>query len=272
MTKAIRSWRQSRRFRATVRELKALSPRERPYVAAVLLAALALLPAAPAFAVGEILITHSKALAGNVTPGDTAGYPVTISRPGTFQLASNLFVAANKIGIQVTSPYVTIDLNGFLMQGSNVAWYGVTGGVNGVTIENGTIASFKFDGIHGTGKFWIAENVRSVGNGRDGIVLGQFALIRSSVVVENGRKGLVANLSSVIQGNTVSNNGDEGIYAPASAVVGNAINFNGSYGMDGNGTAGYSGNTLVGNNGGGGGHEAAFATQAHPNYCYGYCP
>ena len=28
MTKAIRSWRQSRRFRATVRELKALSPRE----------------------------------------------------------------------------------------------------------------------------------------------------------------------------------------------------------------------------------------------------
>ena len=28
MTQAIRSWRQTRRFRATVRELKALSPRE----------------------------------------------------------------------------------------------------------------------------------------------------------------------------------------------------------------------------------------------------
>jgi uncharacterized protein YjiS (DUF1127 family) len=28
MTKAIRSWRESRRFRAMVRELKALSPRE----------------------------------------------------------------------------------------------------------------------------------------------------------------------------------------------------------------------------------------------------
>jgi uncharacterized protein YjiS (DUF1127 family) len=28
MTQAIRSWRQSRRFRVTVRELKALSPRE----------------------------------------------------------------------------------------------------------------------------------------------------------------------------------------------------------------------------------------------------
>lgn len=28
MTKAIRSWRQTRRFRAIVRELKALSPRE----------------------------------------------------------------------------------------------------------------------------------------------------------------------------------------------------------------------------------------------------
>jgi hypothetical protein len=81
----------------------------RPYIPAALLAALPLLAFSPAFAAGEILITHAKALAGKVTPGDTAGYPVTISIPSTFELASNLFVAANKIGIQVTSPEVTID-------------------------------------------------------------------------------------------------------------------------------------------------------------------
>jgi hypothetical protein len=241
----------------------------RPCIAAALFAAVAFLPAAQAFAAGEILITHARANAGNVTPGDAPGYPVTISIPGKFQLASNLFVAANKIGIQVTSPYVTIDLNGFLMQGSNVAWYGVTGAVNGVTIENGTIAGFKFDGIHGSGKSWIVENMRSVENGRDGIVLGESALIRSSVAMENARKGIAVSFSSVIQGSTVSRNGDEGIYAPGSAIVGNAINFNVSYGLDGNGSAGYSGNTLVSNGPGG---EAAFATQAHPNYCYGYCP
>jgi hypothetical protein len=134
-----------------------------------LLAALMLLPAAPAAAVdGEILITHAKALAGNVTAGDAAGYPVTISKSGRFKLASNLVVAANKIGIQVTSPYVTIDLNGFLMQGSDVAWYGITGGASAVTIQNGTITRFKFDGINGAGDYWIVDNVRSIENGRDG--------------------------------------------------------------------------------------------------------
>ena len=74
----------------------------RPYVAA-LLAALALLPATPAFAAGEILITHGKILAGNLTPGDTAGYPGTISTPGAYELVGNLLVPANKIGLQITS-------------------------------------------------------------------------------------------------------------------------------------------------------------------------
>ncbi|NWG73776.1 MAG: hypothetical protein HXY24_04090 [Rubrivivax sp.] len=45
----------------------------------------------PAHAVdGEILITQAKALAGNVTPGDAPGFPVTISQPGKYKLAGHL--------------------------------------------------------------------------------------------------------------------------------------------------------------------------------------
>jgi hypothetical protein len=51
-------------------------------IAVACFAALALLPAAPAFAQGEIIITQAKANAGGVTPGDNAGFPVTLSRPG----------------------------------------------------------------------------------------------------------------------------------------------------------------------------------------------
>jgi hypothetical protein len=50
------------------------------------LAALALLPAAPASA-QVILITQAKAVQGGVTPGDTAGFPVTLSRPGALERA-----------------------------------------------------------------------------------------------------------------------------------------------------------------------------------------
>jgi hypothetical protein len=52
-------------------------------LAAALLTAITLIPAPAAAIDGEILITHAKALAGDVTPGDGAGYPVTISRAGT---------------------------------------------------------------------------------------------------------------------------------------------------------------------------------------------
>ena len=244
----------------------------RPYVAATLFAALVLVPIAPSFAAGEILLTHAKALAGNVTPGDPPGFPIVLTQPGTYQFASNIHPPANTVGIQIGSYNVTIDLNGFQLHGSTVALIGIAGATNGVTIKNGTITGFKFDGIYGTGNYWMVENMRIVQNGRDGVFLGSFALIHSSVVAQNGARGTATSLSSIIQGNTVSGNAGEGIYAPGSAVFGNAINYNGSYGLDGNGSGGYGSNLLEGNNGAGAGVEAAFIEPAHPNACGGYCP
>jgi hypothetical protein len=69
---------------------------------------------APSFAVdGVVLINRSSALAGNVTPGDTPGFPVTISVSGRYRLSGNLTVPANTDAIDITANNVTIDLNGF---------------------------------------------------------------------------------------------------------------------------------------------------------------
>ena len=76
---------------------------------------------------GEIVITHGKALAGDVTPGDAPGYPVTISQTGSYKLGSVIHPSANTIGIAVIAPDVTIDLNGFRMHGSTTAFFGITG-------------------------------------------------------------------------------------------------------------------------------------------------
>ena len=94
----------------------------RPHIAAALFAALTLLPAV---AQGEILITQAKALAGNVTPGDAAGFPVTLSVSGSYGLAGNLQPTSNKAGIRITNHDITIDLLGFRIVGGGVASIGM---------------------------------------------------------------------------------------------------------------------------------------------------
>src|ERR1700760_2943950 len=67
---------------------------------------------------GVVLIDQSHALAGNITPGDSPGFPVTISQPGSYRLTGNLTVPdANTTAIQITADGVTIDLNGFSIIG-----------------------------------------------------------------------------------------------------------------------------------------------------------
>ena len=41
---------------------------------------------------GAILINQQKAQTGSVTTGDTAGFPVTLSQPGSYVLSGNLTV------------------------------------------------------------------------------------------------------------------------------------------------------------------------------------
>ncbi len=170
----------------------------------VLPAAIAALCAAtlPAHAVdGETLITQAKALAGNVTPGDAPGFPVTLSLPGKYKLAGNLTINdVNTTGVEITSPRVTLDLNGFAIQGpvttngdfvganltcSDMSSSWTTGmGVAiylprhtpaAVHISNGTIAGVGGIGVVGfesenaVAQHMTIDALRVSGNGRGGI-------------------------------------------------------------------------------------------------------
>lgn len=81
-----------------------------------LAAALALVTSATG-AFAQATLTHDKALAGSITPGDTAGYPILISQPGSYKLMSNLVVPADTDGIKIMAGDVSIDLNGFQIIG-----------------------------------------------------------------------------------------------------------------------------------------------------------
>src|SRR5882672_11227351 len=67
---------------------------------------------------GVVLIDQNRALAGNITPGDAPGFPVTISQSGSYRLSGNLTVSdVNTSAIQITGENVSLDLNGFAILG-----------------------------------------------------------------------------------------------------------------------------------------------------------
>jgi hypothetical protein len=217
-----------------------------------------------------ISLTQSKAVAGNVTPGDTAGFPITISQPGSYRLDTNLTPGANKAGIEIKAPNVSIDLNGFALDGASVATVGIYGNAASISaaIRDGTITRFKSDGINGNAG-WEVERVRVVANGRYGIKVGNFFVLTNNIVRGNTSSGIYTNVSGVIQGNTVAENGATGISTYRAAIVGNAINNNISFGIDGGTTSAYGNNMLFGNNSSGA--QVKDVTPLQPNVCLPSC-
>jgi hypothetical protein len=83
-------------------------------------AILVLLWANPALAVeGKTLINQARALAGGVTSGDTAGFPITISQPGSYLFVGSLIAPNDNVNIIeiTTSGGVIIDMNNFFIFG-----------------------------------------------------------------------------------------------------------------------------------------------------------
>ena len=121
-------------------------------------------------AVGVITIDQAKAEAGGVTAGDAPGFPVTISQPGSYRLMSNLTVADMAVtAIRITSPGVTLDLNGFEVSGPNsctgtggtltclsynlpgnaTRGIGILATAPAFTVHGGSVRGFAANGIQG---------------------------------------------------------------------------------------------------------------------------
>lgn len=124
-----------------------------------LIAAALIASGSAAFA--QAVINQNMAVAGNVTPGDTAGFPVTLSQPGSYKLTSNLFVPEGSMGVHITAANITLDLNGFSIIGPSTctrvyntkavtcsytgsfAGVGVAHNAPGARVRGGTVKGFQ---------------------------------------------------------------------------------------------------------------------------------
>lgn len=234
-----------------------------PRLATALVAAA--LASAPAFAAPNganavIEITQERALAGNVTPGDAPGFPVTLSQRGSYRLNGNLTLPANQSGIHITAADVTLDFNGFSMlgpaqcSGMPVSCNGSLGtgvivqaGRSGITVANGTIRGMGGGGMSiAAGR---VERMQIVRN-REGIALGR-GIAANNVVEDNTYRGLSIEDGGLATGNTVLGNGYLGMHL--------------------GGKVGYAHNTLADNNANG--MQIYGGTQIGGNLCnYTPCP
>lgn len=194
-------------------------------------------------------------LTGCSTGTDSAGFPVTITEPGSYRLASNLATADEDDSlIFIQSSNVTLDLNGFALlgpvtcsdtpvsgcapeagDGSGVRVVGsqVESGVN---ILNGSIegmglrgidcfqpcrishvhvAQSGAQGISATNNA-VVENTIAARNGSSGIVVS--GVVRNSQAVGNGLRGITTQGSGMVEGCLAKQNGQVGIFVAGSVI------------------------------------------------------
>jgi len=288
------------RLRARV-AADAISPRRKAmrHVSTIRFVALAVGLActwAPAWAVdGVVLIDQNRALAGNATPGDTPGFPVTITQPGSYRLAGNLLLPdGNSTAIEIKASHVTIDLNGFAILGpvdcsagfpcANAGTFqshAIVAGsdvparaFNDITIRNGTIAGAGADAVHILGDTVVIEDLRLRDLGLSGVVVRTTTFSTKSVIVRGNTIERVGSYGVKVDAGLVTDNsvalcGNSGIKVESSAglVTRNVVNGCVEFGLVLNPQVAYSGNTLVGSNGGGA--QVASGINTGQNVCGG---
>ncbi len=168
----------------------------------------------------------------DTTPGD-ADSTFRIDQPGSYYLPGDVIGEAGKKGIEVVANDVTIDLNGFELQGVPGSLEGITNDgvpISNVVIENGAIQDWGGRGIGGAfaALSFDSATLRGLsvmGNGANGAILGIDILVESCRFAGNALRGLDC-ISGVITGSQIIANGSEGINCSRGTISGCRIESN----------------------------------------------
>jgi hypothetical protein len=226
---------------------------------------------------GVTEIDQAIALSGGVTPGDTAGFPVTIDQAGSYRLTGNLTVPnENTTAVTITVEGVTLDLNGFSIIGPSTqsgpsgTGIGVQASAGGVSVVNGMVRGMGSTGVlldarsraenlhlfyNATGLIIgfdsLIVGVNASRNRQDGMYVAGDSTITRSVANENIQDGIRALIRTTITYNTANDNDRFGIHTSSDCLVlNNSVSRNISHGLSLNTGTGYAQNIVNENNGG----------------------
>lgn len=208
-----------------------------------------------ASAAAQATITHEQALAGNVTPGDAPGYPVTISVPGHYVLKGNLQVPSTTGGIHATVGGVTLDLNGFTVGGPGTCSQGTNNVVTcthyalastadrnalsgirfaglGNTVRNGTVRGFRGHGVSGGDT--VLENLVLHDNRYAGFsswAVSYVSRVSGTRILRNGDHGVHSGAYLIFERSAAIKNGGDGLHVSGALVTDSVLTNNRRYGI-----------------------------------------
>lgn len=182
---------------------------------------------------GALEINQACINSGGCFAGDSDGFPVELSQPGSYRLTSTIEVNQNTSAIVINADDVRLDLNGFSIRGpatcsgNPVTGCSSTGIGDGITL-NGDRAGIRNGNISGMGQFGVV--IAETGGHR----------ISDLTISECGNDGIrvssttgsVANV--IVRDTSLFRNGDDGIDALGQIYVYDSL-------LLGNGRAGQTG-------------------------------
>lgn len=202
------------------------------------------------------------------TPGDNDGSPslFKITQPGSYYLTGNITGVSGRHGIEIVASGVTLDLNGFALEGVPGSLDGVSvtttnGYLEDLSVLNGTARGWGADGVdlgtsssqagsvggrvvgvHASGNSgWgiYADDSQAVtectayNNGSSGIRLGFGSSISNSTAFDNGTSGITTGIGSVIMNCSAYGNASNGISVTIGCTVTNcSVYSNGGDGIE----------------------------------------
>jgi hypothetical protein len=181
--------------------------------------------------------------------------PYTIWSPGSYVLTGNITGAAGQPGIVVAADNVTVDLNGFVLQGVPGSLDGIrpSGMHENLTVLNGMVvdwggagvSTYVFNYPYGdTVLYSRLEGLIVSGNGGFGIRAALGSVVRNCIAHDNGDHGIVlTNYGGVAENCVADNNTGSGFCC----ADGSTLVHCSAHGNDGAGVAlANSGHTIIG--------------------------
>ena len=164
----------------------------------------------------QVSIGPVSIAAGGITPGDSPGYPATISVSGSYKLGSNLS-SGGGTAVEITASNVTLDLNGYTIDGGAAACQPNIAGPGNTCSGSATIISL----IDATDRSVTIRNGmvrRSKGNG---IAVGESSRIDDVSSQENRGFGIISTGKALVSNVHVSLNGMNGFFTEGTAILSN---------------------------------------------------
>lgn len=209
-----------------------------------------LMSVSPVFAADGVLEINQACVAAGCFPGDSAGFPVKITDPGSYILTSDIDISGentpedlNAIEIQGALGRVVLDLNGFSIVGPTFC--------SGGTPPTSCSPLGTGVGIRAFDNTVIIRNGRVTGMGNIGIQLVTASTVEGVVVTDCGGVGIQGGTNTVISDSRVRRNGSDGInVSTRSLLLRNMASGNIGLGVSVTGNVGYGLNSITNNTGG----------------------